>query len=328
MSELLKYIRSQRLQGVPDYKIVSRGKMFINEMYGGDYIFSDTDISTLTTKIKELTDADSSLNDNDLIKKIKGVLESSDKKLDDPDLDSFEKIRRALNGLDKNRPDDDIAIQMPPNTAPISQIGNNSQPVRSSSNYEELAPGTIMYHPSSEVMTFSDVMIFSGDLKKVMNKGSERKFCMFFTTNSEYAKRFNGIWSLNKRQVYIHKLRVKKTIEPPRIKIFDPRMIQPTESNQDLASQMYGITEDGMINGIKIANKTDANVNIDEYYICHPEQMFEFVETWMQMDSTRWVTFKTISTINVPENTDETGIKPDDAVGDDDQPQDSALLDN
>ena len=180
-----------------------------------------------------------------------------------------------------------------------AEVTNPSNADVPNSGYEYLTEGLELYHPTTEVRSFSKEMIFTNDLPKIMNLSTERKLCVFFTTEFEYAKRFSGLWSLNKRNVYIHKLRVKKLLPEPRVKVFDSRLIQSDISNQDLASSIYGITDSGMINGIKIVSTLQDGSKIDEYYICHPETLFTVEETWMQIDQITWAKIDVISNINI-----------------------------
>jgi len=172
--------------------------------------------------------------------------------------------------------------------------------------YDVIKPGTILYHPSQDVSRFDNSMLFV-DVTKVLNKNEQRSFCMFFTPNEEYARRYSGLWSLNKRPVYLHKLKVKEGKPITGIKVIDARIVPSNIDNLDLAKRISGPSEDGTINGIKIEQKLDNSPPVDEYYICNPEVWFDLVETWMQFGSTEWVkiTKDNVRTIQVPQNGNE-----------------------
>lgn len=212
-----------------------------------------------------------------------------------------------LNNITENADDLLKQVELLNNTGLLNEdnenIGENKMHKKI---YETIKAGTILFHPSQDVKRFNDAMIFV-DINKVLDKSKQRSFSMFFTPNEEYARRYSGLWSLNKRQVYVHKLRVKQNIIG--IKIIDASVIPDNMENLDLAKKMCGPTEDGTINGIKIQQYVKNNINnkIDEYYICNPELWFDFVETWMQFGSTEWIkiTKDNIQTIQVPSNTEQ-----------------------
>lgn len=178
---------------------------------------------------------------------------------------------------------------------------NNGNDNITKTMYETIEPGTILYHPTQDVSRLGHPMLFV-DITKVLDKNKQRSFCMFFTKNEEYAKRFSGLWSLNKRPVYVHKLKVKQGKPITGIKILDSHIIPSNIDNTELAKKISGPSEDGTINGIKIAQKLDNNTPIDEYYICNPETLFDTVETWMQLGATEWIkiTPDNVKTIQVP----------------------------
>lgn len=167
--------------------------------------------------------------------------------------------------------------------------------------YDVLSEGQILYHPSTEIKRFGDATIFV-KVNNVLDKTKQRSFVMFFTPNEEYARRFSGMWSLNKRPVYVHKFRVKREITG--VKIIDANMIPDDMENTALAQGMCGPSEDGVIHGIKVSQPLQEDGKVDEFYICNPEEYMEHLETWMQFGSTEWVkiTRENTKTIKVPEN--------------------------
>lgn len=132
-----------------------------------------------------------------------------------------------------------------------------------------LKKDTILYHPSHSVKKFNDSIV----------SNNEYSFSLFFTPNEEYAKRYSGLWSLNKRPVFVHKLRVKDDISG--IKVLNTNNISDLD-NLDLATKLC--ESKNTINGIKIQSE-----QIDEYYLCNPETLLEIVETWMQIGTDEWV---------------------------------------
>jgi hypothetical protein len=167
--------------------------------------------------------------------------------------------------------------------------------------YATLNVGTILYFPTQDIKNFDDTMMFA-KFPNVLDQSKQRTFTMFFTENEEYARRFSGIWSLNKRNVYIHTLRVKTPIT--RIKIINSKKIPDNINNYDLALGMCGDSIDGAINGIKIEQNIGNAPSVAEYYICNPSAFFEKVETSMQFSGTEWIKIdqKNIDTIKIPGN--------------------------
>lgn len=296
MSELLNYIKLLRHNGVPDYKIV---QMATHKLRGGGGIsLTKEQIKTVKSRLENI---DSSVEGrNELYDDISENTES----ITLPEkYESYDKVSEQIDIMEQKNSKSTQKISSDQLSGLIEQTETEKNKHMIKTPYEELKPGTIMYHPSEEVKSFSDAMIFTGDIKKVLNR-EKRQFCMFFTTNEEYAKRYSGLWSLNKRQVYVHKLKVKPGRSLSGIKVFNANSVPDSITNDELASINYGSSENGMINGIKIEQQLDKRT-LDEYYICHPEQWFDFVETWMQLDSTRWVKFETIRSIDVPKGEHE-----------------------
>lgn len=152
--------------------------------------------------------------------------------------------------------------------------------------YETIQSGTFLYHPSQDIKRFSNSMIFV-DVRNVLDKNQQRSFSIFFTPNEEYARRYSGLWSLNKRPVYVHKLQVSRPISG--IKIFDASLIPDNMDNLEFSKNICGPSEDGTINGIKVTLPNNGGHPISEYYICNPESWFIPVETWMQYGPTEWI---------------------------------------
>lgn len=151
--------------------------------------------------------------------------------------------------------------------------------------HETIQSGTFLYHPSQDIKQFSRSMIFV-DVRNVLDKNQQRSFSMFFTPNEEYARRYSGLWSLNKRPVYVHKLQVSRPISG--IKIFDASLIPDNMDNLEFSKNICGPSEDGTINGIKVT-LPNRGEPIVEYYICNPETWFVPIETWMQHGPTEWI---------------------------------------
>lgn len=174
------------------------------------------------------------------------------------------------------------------------------------STFVTIDKDSFLYHPSQEVSHFDQSMLFV-NVTKVLDHSSQRSFCMFFTPNEEYARRFSGLWSLNKRPVFVHKLKAKRDIT--NIKIIDANIVPDNMDNMELAKTLSGPTLDGTINGILIKHKSnDSNgkeQNIDEYYLCNPESMFTPIATWMQFGSTEWIKLGDTDKIIIPENKKE-----------------------
>lgn len=164
--------------------------------------------------------------------------------------------------------------------------------------HETIQSGTFLYHPSQDIKQFSRSMIFV-DVRNVLDKNQQRSFSMFFTPNEEYARRYSGLWSLNKRPVYVHKLQVSRPISG--IKIFDASLIPDNIDNLEFSKNICGPSEDGTINGIKVV-LPNRGEPIVEYYICNPESWFIPVETWMQHGPTEWIKISndTKNSISVP----------------------------
>ena len=146
--------------------------------------------------------------------------------------------------------------------------------------------GTELYYPSSDVQAISGTTPIFVKLPELLDMSKQRSFTLFFTPNLEYARRFAGIQSLNKRDVYVHKLRVVEDI--PTVKRIDGNLISKDIDNIDLGRGFCGPSIDGEINGIQITYETSNGV-IEEDYICNPERFMKIISTEMQVDATSWV---------------------------------------
>jgi uncharacterized protein YegP (UPF0339 family) len=186
---------------------------------------------------------------------------------------------------------------------PPKKRETESKPLVQPKPFDILKKGSILFHPSQDIKQFGDSVIFV-NLPDVLDKNKQRSFVMFFTPNEEYARRYSGMWSLNKRPVYVHKFSVENDITG--IKELDPKLIPDSLENRQLAHGMCGPTEDGFINGIKIKqpiDNTDENKSVAEYYICNPEIYLKHEGTWMQFGSTEWVEISNKKQIFVPDKT-------------------------
>lgn len=233
--------------------------------------------------------------------------------------DESSKVKQEI--IEEETSDNPTVTTVPSLTA--LEVAENATPTEESSTekpknvqpkpYETLEVGRPLYHPSQDIKRFGENVIFV-NLPDVLDKNKQRSFVMFFTENEEYARRYSGMWSLNKRPVYVHKFNVIKDI--PGIKVIDPNMIPDSLENKQLAQGMCGPSEDGIIHGIKIGQPT-SDINggngepVTEYYICNPEEYLEHKETWMQFDSTQWVKITDKSSIVVPQTQETTGEEPE-----------------
>jgi hypothetical protein len=325
MSDSLNFIKSQRALGINDYMTLQSVKKYSGKssynMKGGDDI-SDADIQDIKRRINE----------------IKCLLDSEEeKKVDDADYSSYITIQTKYQNENDNK-------QLPEKYKTIDELrsfletyknklvgqptpeiadeyhdkdqthAQNDQSNVSVSAFETLQMDVPIYHPSTNIKRFSDAMIFV-DLPQVLDQSKQRSFSMFFTPNEEYAKRYSGLWSLNKRPVYVHKLKVKQPITG--IKVIHPNAIPDHIDNLDLAKNFCGDTIDGHINGIKIDQVIDNEKPISEYYICNPSVFFAPDETWMQFGSTEWVKIEKSNTqsIKVPGGTSKTNSAVDNELG-------------
>jgi hypothetical protein len=177
-------------------------------------------------------------------------------------------------------------------------LDENSRKNKWPKPYDTLTAGTKLFHPSQDIKRFGESLIFV-NLPSVLDKNEQRSFVMFFTPNEEYARRYSGMWSLNKRPVYVHEFEVVHEING--IKVIDPNVIPDNMENTKLAHGMCGPSEDGLIHGIKIEQPLNGDEKISEYYICRPEEYLKFIGSWMQFGSTEWVEIGKPSTIAVPD---------------------------
>lgn len=163
--------------------------------------------------------------------------------------------------------------------------------------YTTIKAGSILYHPSASVRQISDDHPIFVNIDEVLDSKEQRTFTMFFTPNREYARRFSGISSLNKRNVYVHKLRAKTDITG--IRRINGKLISQETDNVNLASGFCGPNADTYVNGIEITYETISG-DIQEYYICNPERFFSLESTEMMFDATTWVDITEGDKIFVP----------------------------
>lgn len=208
-------------------------------------------------------------------------------------LDDYNILQRVKNYYQFGGDDDDITPtkEAPPTTEPTTTQRNEelqsvaNDPLQMTG--KTISSGGTLYHPSQDVRGFSKAMIFV-PITKVLDRSKQRSFSVFFTPNLEYAKRFSGIWSLNKRPVYVHELRVKENITG--IKQIDPKLLSDGIDVSEFSKNLCGPSEEGVINGIEITlPKKQENEELTEYYICNPERYFELVKTYMQFDANTWI---------------------------------------
>jgi hypothetical protein len=128
-------------------------------------------------------------------------------------------------------------------------------------------------------------MIFV-DIGEALDQSKQKGYTMFFTPSKEYARRYAGLLSLNKRPVYVHKLQVKKTISG--IRIISPNIIPDDVKSMKLAEGMCGETVDGYVNGMMIQQPIAGNKYVPEYYICNPSLFFIHISSEMQFSPTQY----------------------------------------
>ena len=302
-----KSISYYKSKGYDDFKTLNLLKTNKNGKFilkGGDGGYSPTEkeVELIQKYINIIPEGTSGLDD------LKNIISQSP--IVFPDKSSFAEVENRLIQLARQKitPDEDMEIaddQAMTDQAMTDQtMGNQTQ-----SSLETLESGTILYHPSIDVRQFSSSMIFV-KMQDVLDQSKQRSFTMFFTPNEEYAKRYSGIWSLNKKPVYVHKLMVKNGIKLTGIKKINSNDIANVTDNIELGKNICGDSVDGFINGIKVEHPTNDGSNVAEYYICNPSQWFEHLETWMQTSPTEWVSLSNKQTIglNSTTNTNNTQL--------------------
>jgi len=222
--------------------------------------------------------------------------EPADEELEGPekDLNNLGKAEVTVDDMNEKTETIESAIQESVESA--ESVDEEEETV---SSYDKIKKGTILYFPSSDITRFNNSNILLVDLKKVIDKNKKRSFTVFFTESKAYAFMFGGITTLNKKAVYIHQFRVKETIQG--IKKIHPNIL--TKDVEDVADGFCGVTEDGQINGIKIERKTNRQ-NINEYYLCNPENKLTHIKTYMQISANEFVPYTedTIEFMNIPED--------------------------
>jgi len=333
MSELLNYIKMQKNKGLDDYTILQSTKSFSHRnAYGGantkKYKTQKQMVGGYTLTEEQKKQVHLSLdtfvsNDNEYSKFLMASMPSGNGNIDG--YNDFNAVMEKLKSMaekssatqqqeSKDKENQNIAIETGKlgNAIEEQKINpiNISEKDKTAINvdaYSTLNSGDILFYPTQDIKQFDDTMMFA-DITQVLDQSEKRSFTMFFTPNEEYARRYSGIWSLNKRPVYVHKLVVKKGKTIDRILILNSKKIADSINNNDLAHGMCGDSVHGYINGIKIEQTLGEKASVEEYYICNPSLFFEHVETWMQFTATEWVKIsgENTKTINVPLNDDNT----------------------
>jgi hypothetical protein len=328
MSELLNYIKTQKNKGMDDYMILQSTKRFSHRnAYGGANTKKDKTQKhmvggyQLTKEEKEQV----RLSLDTIDANADGYSELSLATMDSGDgtLEEYENFDAVLAKLDNMRKESSATQQQESKDEQNQALGIETDNLIENQEivpinipeedkttvqvdaYSTLKPGDILFYPTQDIKQFDDTMMFA-DITQVLDQSKKRSFTMFFTPNEEYARRYSGIWSLNKRPVYVHKLVVKQGKPIDRIMILNSKKIADSVNNNDLAHGMCGDSVHGYINGIKIEQTLGNNPSVEEYYICNPSLFFDHVETWMQFTATEWVKISGENTknIKVPPNDD------------------------
>lgn len=260
--DLLEYIKMQRDNGVDDYMTIQAAKKYMIQKE--QYVINDNH-------------AQIGGNEED-VKQLKNQVEylmQQDQKVNAPPTP-------PTPSLPSTKPATSV-VSRPANVADLSIAPENLRVEKTSFEYETIKNGAVLFHPSQELQGFSDTMIFVN----IADQCNQRTFSLFFTPNEQYAKRYSGLWSLNKRPVYIHKLRVRTDISG--IKIIKAEDVPNGLENLKLAQNICGATVDGHVNGIKIEQNINGQQSVSEYYICNPDRFFNHISTEMQISSNQWV---------------------------------------
>lgn len=262
MTDILEFIKLQRSKGFDDYAVLQAAKKMTKNLLNND----------VTTGGAYL---DANKLDSSQVKKIVNETMNSFDRGEGEEANIEEQCNKCVTG----ETDELLRLEEKPVQFLVT-----------------LPRGMILYHPSQDVKQFSDAMIFV-ELPKVLDKTNQRSFTMFFTPSMEYARRFSGLWSLNKRTVYIHKMVVDKPITG--IQVMNSKNESDNVNNVNLAQGKCGSSEYGFINGIKVSYPIKGNKDIDEYYICNPDMFFKHVDTWAQFSPTEWVKITNTEKISV-----------------------------
>lgn len=327
MSDLLNYIKLQKNKGLDQYTVLKSARRFSQRRNANDskfsqgmrggapYTLTDTEKAEVHTALKTMNPSVDGYAELVAAAQGDGTLEN---------YDDYEMVKSKLaqmkgesgQSLIQQEEDEEAApltlentelvdVDEPVITKEIRQIkgpGADKTTIQIET-YATLNPGDVLFYPTQDIKHFDDAMMFV-DIPKVLDQSKQRSFTMFFTPNEEYARRYSGIWSLNKRPVYVHKLAVKKGMPINRIKIVNSKKIGDSISNDELAHGMCGDSIDGFINGIKIEQTLGDKASVEEYYICNPANFFDHLETWMQFSATEWVKIskENTKTIQIPVN--------------------------
>jgi hypothetical protein len=331
-TNVLNFIKMQREKGLDDYAILQATKNMMrnskNNMKGG-FILSNEQREFILQKLSCIDRNTPGYNKFESSVKGDGFFmdynnfEDIINELDNMSSFSTKKpTRTCVTGGDEPETQEETTKEEKPETEEETTKEENPQTEeetteqkeekKEESSYTTLQEGEILYYPSQDVKGFSQSSMIFVDLPKALDLSQQRSFVIFFTKSKEYAQRFSGLWSLNKRPVFVHKLKVIKPIT--NIKIIDRKIIPDNLENTELAKGMCGSSIDGYINGIMISYDTKNDNTVDEYYICNPDTFFKIEESWMQFDSTEWIKISgDTEKIDVPqekekvESSDETG---------------------
>ena len=298
MSDLLNYIKSQKNKGLDDYTILqstvnmSKNNNIRNHkkilykkksMIGGKFTLTADDKAKINAALAEIDESNEAY----------GIFKAAVDDTEAHELEGYDNIDNVLEkikSLPKKTPavvntdlpedktadatddaTDDASADATANTSAgtMADADNMNQ---NNNIYVTLNPGDVLYFPTETIKDFDENMMFV-DVTEVLDQSVQRSFTMFFTDDKAYAKRFAGIWSLNKRLVYLHKLVVKEGRPITRIKRFSSKIISDKVKNITLGHNLCGLGIDGTIHGIKIEASFNKKT-VAEYYICNPSEYF------------------------------------------------------
>jgi hypothetical protein len=315
MSNLIEYIKRQRAAGLDDYQIMKNAKYSrtVNEQVGGFFEINEVDQTGKPSSYAEfIEDEPTGIYYNPFEDSFYTYdVESGELQgVDDPgaertitrdnmplreavamDMEKAEAIVEEIVGEITEKTAETVEAvasgEIPVSDALSGNVPEKEKDITSANAYTTIPMGTLLFHPSSDVRTISGNTALFVKLPKVLDMSKQRSFTMFFTPNREYARRFAGIQSLDKRDVYVHELMATKAI--PNIKRIDSDLVEGNIDNIDLGKGFCGPSVDGEINGIHLAYHTAKGGVVDEFYICNPERFFEIMTTEMQLNATEWI---------------------------------------
>lgn len=311
MSNLTEYIKRQRSAGLTDYQILKNaGRYHRNERVishskqtGGNFVpdenvpglYREYDANGPTNVFYDSQDKVFYGQDEQGQYPIDSSAITVDRTIGIDDRDLPQELQQVIANLDQPKSVENITGESFKYYPPSQEVSTMS-----ADPFVGVSAGTILYYPSSDVQTISKETPIFVKLPEVLDMSKQRTFTLFFTPNIEYARRFAGIQSLNKRDVYVHKLQVIEDI--PNLKRIDGNMISNDIDNINLGHNFCGPSVDGEINGIQIVYETASGGAIEEYYICNPERYMKIVSTEMQVDATSWV--------NITDNREKMYVEP------------------